>query len=676
MLCCPIREVEPRDEMGRTRDGRRRAVIEDVTPRVDDGRFPAKRNVGDVVVVEADLFADGHDEIGAVLRYRHEDADAWEEVGMHLVDNDRWRASFPVTRLGTYVFAPVAWIDAFASWHRAFVARREAGQDLRVELKVGARLVARVARKARADSAVSPAETGTLDRIATTMRGRRRDDAIAAALDPALPRLMQAHGERPHATELSPPLRILVERERARSGAWYELFPRSASTESGRHGTIDDVIDRLPEVARMGFDVLYLPPIHPIGRTNRKGRNNTPAAESGDVGSPWAIGSQEGGHTAVHPGLGTIDDVDRLVKEAAGHDLEIALDLAFQCSPDHPWVREHPEWFTRLPGGSIRFAENPPKRYEDIYPLNFDSPAWRELWSALRAVIEHWIDHGIRVFRVDNPHTKPFAFWDWLLGEVRAQHPDVVFLSEAFTRPKVMYWLAKLGFSQSYTYFTWRRTKDELTDYFRELATPPVCEFFRPNAWPNTPDILPAELQSGDEGAAAIRLVLAATLSASYGIYGPAFESLEHEPRESGAEEYRNSEKYELRTWDADREIPLRGLIARVNAIRHDHGAFQRNDMLRFHAIDNPQLLAYSKSDPSSGDVVLVIVNLDHRWPQSGWIDVEPGVLGITRERFAVRELLTDATFEWVGSRNYVELRPGLWPAHILVPASARGVMP
>jgi starch synthase (maltosyl-transferring) len=668
--------MEPKDEMGRPKDGRRRVVIEDVTPRVDDGRFPAKRVVGDVIVVEADLFADGHDEIGAVLRYRHEDAGAWDEVRMYPVDNDRWRASFPVTRLGTYLFAPVAWVDAFASWHRSFVARREAGQDLRVELKVGARLVSRVAKKVQGGPAATQVAAGTLERLATTMRGRRRDDAIAAALDPALPRLMETHGERGHPVELTPPLQILVERERARSGAWYELFPRSASAAPGRHGTIDDVIDRLPELARIGFDVVYLPPIHPIGRTNRKGRNNTPEAESGDVGSPWAIGSDEGGHTAVHPDLGTVDDVDRLVKEAAGHDLEIALDLAFQCSPDHPWVHEHPEWFTKLPGGSIRFAENPPKRYEDIYPLNFDSPAWWDLWTALRDVVGFWIGHGIRVFRVDNPHTKPFAFWEWLLSDVRAKDPDVVFLSEAFTRPKVMYRLAKLGFSQSYTYFTWRRTKDELTDYFRELTTPPVCESFRPNAWPNTPDILPAELQSGDEAAGAIRLVLAATLSASYGIYGPAFEALDHEPREPGSEEYRNSEKYELRSWDADAAFPLRDLISRVNAIRRDHAALRRNDTLRFHEVDNPELLAYSKSDPSSGDVVLTIVNLDPRWPQSGWIDVEPDALGITVERYRVRDLLNEATFEWTGSRNFIDLRPGMYPAHILVPAPEKGIAP
>jgi starch synthase (maltosyl-transferring) len=369
----------------------------------------------------------------------------------------------------------------------------------------------------------------------------------------------------------------------------------------------------------------------------------------------------------VHPDLGTIDDVDRLVKEARAHDLEIALDLAFQCAPDHPWVREHPEWFRRLPDGSIRFAENPPKRYEDIYPIDFETSAWRELWDALLDVVKFWVDHGVRIFRVDNPHTKPFAFWEWLLSEVRAEHPDVVFLSEAFTRPKVMYRLAKLGFSQSYTYFTWRRTKSELTDYLRELTTPPVADFFRPNLWPNTPDILTEELQTGDANVYAIRFVLAATLGASYGIYGPAFELREHAPREPGAEEYRNSEKYELKRWNLEKAAPMRGLIARVNAIRHEHAAFLRNDSLRFHRIDNPQLLAYSKRSDDGSDTVLTVVNLDPKWKQAGWTDLDLQALGLDPdETFSVVDLLGGATYAWRGSRNFVQLEPGLRPAHVL----------
>jgi starch synthase (maltosyl-transferring) len=650
--------------MQRPRDGRRRVVIEDVTPRVDDGRFPAKRIVGDLVRVEADVFADGRDHIGALLRSRHEGDDAWQEAFMVPLGNDRWTAAFPVTELGTYLFGVSGWVDHFASWHADLLKRLEADQDVRVELKVGANMVARSARHDGDDAE-------RLAAIASAMRGRSTEAAIEATRDPALPRLMQVHGERRHPVETEP-FRVLVERERARSGAWYELFPRS-STASGGHGTIDDLIGRLPEIAGMGFDVLYLPPIHPIGRVNRKGRNNEPTSTAGDVGSPWAIGAQEGGHTAVHPDLGTIDDADRLVKEARTHDLEIALDLAFQCAPDHPWVREHPEWFRRLPDGTIRFAENPPKRYEDIYPIDFETAAWRELWVALLEVVTFWIDHGVRIFRVDNPHTKPFAFWEWLLAEIRAEHPDVVFLSEAFTRPKVMYRLAKLGFSQSYTYFTWRHAKTELADYLRELTTPPVVDFFRPNLWPNTPDILTDELQTGDAGVYAIRLLLAATLGASYGVYGPAFELRDHVPREAGAEEYRNSEKYELKRWKLSKAAPIRRLITRVNEIRHEHPAFLRNDTLRFHGIDNPQLLAYSKRSEDGSDTVLVVVNLDPKWKQSGWTDLDLWALGLDGdEPFSVIDLLGGKTYTWRGTRNFVRLEPGLPPAHVFAIARAR----
>jgi starch synthase (maltosyl-transferring) len=477
---------------------------------------------------------------------------------------------------------------------------------------------------------------------------------------------MAAHGERRHTAELPNPLTIWVERERARSGAWYELFPRSAALDPGRQGTFADVIARLPDLAELGFDVVYLPPIHPIGHTNRKGPNNAPTATPGDVGSPWAIGSEEGGHTAVHQDLGTIEDFEKLVGAARDHELEVALDLAFQCSPDHPWAREHPEWFQRLPDGSIRFAENPPKRYEDIYPIDFETTAWKELWVALLDVVRFWVDHGVRIFRVDNPHTKPFAFWEWMIAEVHDDNPDVVFLSEAFTRPKVMYRLAKLGFSQSYTYFTWRHSKDELTKYFAELTSPPVADFFRPNVWPNTPDILTAELQSGEPSAFAVRFVLAATLAASYGIYGPAFELCEHVPREPGSEEYRNSEKYEVRTWDLARAEPMRDLIARVNRIRHQHPALLRDDTLRFHGIDNPEMLAYSKRSADGTDVMLTVVSLDRRWPQSGWTDLDLGALGLEPGApFIVRDLLGDESFEWSGPRNFVELRPGLRPAHV-----------
>ena len=645
--------------MRHPRDGRRRVAVGSVAPQVDDGRFPVKRTVGDLVVVEADVFADGHDEIAAALRYRHEADPDWRETPMRALGNDRWSGTFAVPDIGTYRYSVVGWIDRFASWHGAFAKKLEAGQDVRMELKVGARLVARSARRADRDAT-------RLGSFANRMRGRRLDDAIAAAMDPDLSPLMAENAERSNATELPWPLAVVVERERARSGAWYELFPRSTATEPGRHGTLNDVIARLPDVAALGFDVLYLPPIHPIGRINRKGRNNGQVAAPDDVGSPWAIGAEEGGHTSVHPELGTLRDVERLIAAAKEKGLEIALDLAFQCAPDHPWVREHPEWFYRLPDGSIRFAENPPKRYEDIYPLQFDTPAWRALWDALLEVVTFWIDRGVRIFRVDNPHTKPFAFWEWLIAEVHREHPDVVFLAEAFTRPKVMNRLAKLGFTQSYTYFTWRRTKAELVDYFTELTTPPTIDFFRANAWPNTPDILPDQLQTGDPRVFAIRLVLASTLAANYGIYGPAFELCEHVPILAGAEEYRDSEKYEIRRWDLAEAGPLRDLIAIVNRIRHEHRALQRDDTLTFHAVDNPELLAYSKRSADGSDVVLVVVNLDARWKQSGWISLDLAAMGLDEAAtFTVRDLLADRKYDWQGGSQFVELRPDRGPAHL-----------
>jgi starch synthase (maltosyl-transferring) len=459
---------------------------------------------------------------------------------------------------------------------------------------------------------------------------------------------------------------VSVDRERARFGAWYELFPRSMASEPGRHGTFADVEARLPYVARMGFDVLYLPPIHPIGRAHRKGKNNSVTAEAGDVGSPWAIGGPEGGHTAIHPALGTADDFRRLVAAAKAHGLELALDLAFQCSPDHPWVKEHPEWFRRRPDGSIQYAENPPKKYQDIYPLDFDGPRWRELWAALLDVVLHWTAEGVRIFRVDNPHTKPFRFWEWLIGEARRRHPELVFLSEAFTRPRVTYQLAKAGFTQSYTYFTWRNTKWELEGYLGELTRSEVREFFRPSFWPNTPDILPEPLQHGDRAVFQARLVLAATLAASYGIYGPAYEQLEGRPLGPGREEYLDSEKYEVRHWDLERPGTLVDFIARLNRIRRENPALQSNEGLAFHPVDSPQLVAYSKATPDLDDLVLVVVNLDPHHVHAGWVELPLDPLGLGRsEPYQVHDLLGGGRYVWSGARNYVEVDPRVAPAQI-----------
>ncbi len=638
--------------------GRRRVVIAGVSPEIDDGRFPAKRVIGDTVEVSADIFCDGHDLLRASLLHRHESLEVWTETPMEPLVNDRWRGRFAVTALGRYVFTIRAWVDHFGSWRSALQKKAAAGRDVTVELLEGVELI-----RAAAARATGPDADGLASWAARL--GGGVDSAVAAALDPLLLELVRRYPDHRLATLYERELELVVERERGRSGAWYELFPRSTGAQ-GRHGTLRDAEARLPYVAGMGFDVVYLPPIHPIGRTHRKGRNNSSSATRGDVGSPWAIGGPDGGHTSVHPELGTLDDLHSFRDRAAELGLELALDIAFQCSPDHPWVSEHPEWFRHRPDGSIQYAENPPKRYEDIVPFDFETTAWPELWRALADVVHFWSGHGVRIFRVDNPHTKPFAFWEWLIDDVRSSYPDAVFLSEAFTRPKVMERLAKVGFSQSYTYFTWRNTKAELTDYLTHLTSAPVSDYLRPNLWPNTPDILPERLQTGGRPAFAARLVLAATLSAAYGVYGPAFELLEATPREPGSEEYLDSEKYEIKSWNLDDPASLADLIARVNRVRHDNPALQRNDTLRFHPTDNDALICYSKRAPEHDDVILAVVNLDPHHTHSGWLELDLDELDVEPERpFQVHDLLGDARFLWHGARNYVELDPGVMPAHL-----------
>ena len=593
-----------------------RVVIENITPQVNCGQFPVKRTVGEPVVVEADVFADGHDVVACVLLYRSQKSEEWQRVPMAPLVNDRWTARFTPRELGQYQYTISAWVDHLATWRRDLAKKEAAGQDVRVDL----------------------------------LRGKE----------------LEKHGiDADIVVQHEPPLVVAVDRERARFSTWYELFPRSAG-KPGVHGTFADVEARLPYVASMGFDVLYLPPIHPIGITERKAPNNKPGAGRNDPGSPWAIGGESGGHKSIHPALGTLADFERLVAKANERSIEIALDIAFQTSPDHPYVREHPEWFLKRPDGTIQYAENPPKKYQDIYPFHFETDAWRELWEELKSVFTFWIGHGVRIFRVDNPHTKPFPMWQWIIGEVKREHPDVLFLSEAFTRPKVMYRLAKIGFTQSYTYFTWRNTKREIIEYFTELTKPPVSDFFRPNLWPNTPDILPEFLQFGGRPAAALRLVLAATLGASYGIYGPAFELAESKPREPGSEEYLDSEKYQLRTWQLDRPDSLHDLIARVNQIRRDNPALQSTRGLRFHAVDNESLIAYSKTTEDGTDSVLTIVNLDPHNRHTGWIELDLGSLGVDAQKpYQVHDLLSGARFLWQGTRNFVALDPAHTPAHI-----------
>jgi starch synthase (maltosyl-transferring) len=642
-------------------DGRTRVIIENITPRVDDGAFPIKRVVGDTVIVEADVFTDGHDEISCVLLYRKEGAPEWSEAPMEPLVNDRWQGSFEVQELGRYLYTVSGWVDRFKSWSHSLAKRVEANQDVTIDLIIGAEMIATAGRHA------PPKEAGWHELYAESVRNGG-SDGINRALSAELADLMRRHAVRFFARTWEHPFGVVVDRERVRFGAWYELFPRSTSPVPGCHGTFKDLEARLPYVASMNFDVLYLPPIHPIGRIFRKGRNNSPVAGPDDPGSPWAIGSAEGGHKAVHPELGTLDDFRHLLGAAAQHGLELALDIAFQCAPDHPYVTEHPEWFRKRPDGTIQYAENPPKKYQDIYPFDFETEQWRELWAELKSVVQFWVDQGVRIFRVDNPHTKSFPFWEWLIAEIKRDYPEAIFLAEAFTRPKVMQRLAKSGFAQSYNYFPWRNTKWEITQYLTELTQTNVKEYFGPNLWPNTPDILPEYLQFGGRPAHMARLVLAATLGPSYGIYGPAFELCENRPLAPGREEYLNSEKYEIKTWDLDRPDSLRGLISRVNQIRHENPAFRANHNLCFHEVDNEQIIAYSKSDEDRTNEVLVVVNLDPHYKQSGFISLPLEELGLDpRQPYQAHDLLTDARYLWHGERNYVELDPQIVPAHIFV---------
>ncbi|MDO8617078.1 MAG: alpha-1,4-glucan--maltose-1-phosphate maltosyltransferase [Dehalococcoidia bacterium] len=654
-------------------------VIEGVRPQVDEGRFPAKAVLGDIVAVEADIYADGHDALCADLLYRQATDSAWTVAPMRPLGNDRWRADFPAGELTAYAFTIEAWVDAFQTWRRDLASRVEAGQNVAGDLLTGAALIGDAAHRAPPDDA------GLLRAHASRLAGKGTQARRAElGLDGDLAALMRPYGDRAHATRYGRDLLVAVDPARAGFSTWYEMFPRSVWLDSpvgqapgpGGQATFADVERRLPYVAEMGFDVLYFPPVHPIGRTQRKGKNNATRARAGDPGSPWAIGSEEGGHKSIDPQLGTPQDFRRLARKAKKFGIDIALDIAFQCSPDHPYVKEHPQWFKRRPDGSVQHAENPPKKYEDIYPFDFGTPDRQALWEELKSIFLYWIGQGVRIFRVDNPHTKPFPFWEWLIAEVKREQADVILLSEAFTRPKIMYHLAKLGFTQSYTYFAWRNAKQELTDYFTELARTEVSDFFRPHVWPNTPDILTEDLRTGGRPAFSARLVLAATLSANYGIYGPAFELMEQAPREAGSEEYLRSEKYEIKRWDVRRPDSLRGLIARVNRARRENPALQSDRGLRFHRADNDRLICYSKETAGGGNVVITVVNLDYGQRQAGWVEAPVEDWGIAPdEAYQVHDLLSDARYTWRGPRNYVELDPQVAPAHVfrLRRASAGG---
>ena len=643
-------------------DGRRRVVIEGIAPEIDGGRFPAKRTVGDQVAVEADVFADGHDAVAASLLANRVGTQQWTEIRMRPLVNDRWTAAFRVSELGHYRFKVQGWVDGFETWRRDLLKRIQADTDTTVDYQIGANLVEQAAGRATGADAV------WLRERAEVLRSPQEPKQLRThATDPMLHELIMRYPDKRFATESDRELKVVVEPVRARFSSWYEFFPRSTAAEPGKHGTFADCEKRLEYVADLGFNVVYLPPIHPIGHKFRKGRNNAPEAQPGDCGSPWAIGAAEGGHKSIHPELGTLDDFRRFVAKARELQLSVALDVAFQVSPDHPYVRQHESWFRKRPDGTIQYAENPPKKYQDIYPFDFESEDWEGMWEELKSVFLYWANEGVTIFRVDNPHTKAFPFWEWVIAEVKRDHPEVIFLAEAFTRPKIMYRLAKIGFGQSYTYFPWRNAKGEITSYLTELTQTPVREFFRPNQWPNTPDILTEFLQVDGRAAFVIRLLLAATLGANYGIYGPAFELMENRPLRRGSEEYLNSEKYEIRHWDLERPDSLRDLIARVNKIRNENEALQNDWSLRFHETENDQLICYSKESEDRSNLIVVILNLDTHYKQSGFVTLPLDELEIPRDRaYEAEDLLNSERYLWHGPRNYVELNPSAHSGHIL----------
>lgn len=631
-----------------------RVVVDWVRPRVDGGAWPVKRVVGDELGVTAGIIADGHEQIGASLHWgkgRNTD----RSRRMEPTHNDEYTATFRVEELGRYTYRVSAWLDRFGTWHHQFDRRVEGGEkraELESALLEGAGLLERTLPRADGADAARIREFIEAFEDGSVEAGRSEEVArLAARYDPKEQLVRSDSYE------------LRVEPRRARFSTWYEFFPRSAGNEPGEHATLDDAAARLPKLAERGFDVVYLPPVHPIGHTNRKGRDNSPVADEGDPGSPWAIGSEAGGHTAVHPELGGMEAFERFVERARELEIEVALDVAFQTSPDHPWVREHPEWFSHRPDGTIRFAENPPKKYEDVYPLDFENEDWQGLWRAVRDVFEFWLERGVRTFRVDNPHTKPFAMWEWCLRSLREDYPEAVFLAEAFATPKTMYHLAKIGFQQSYTYFAWRDTKQELTSYCEELFETEVGEYFRPNFWPNTPDILTDYLVHGGRPAHVIRLVLAATLSPSYGIYGPPFEHVD-DRQHPEREEYARNEKYEIRTWDWDDPNSLQPVIERINRIRHRHPALHHRRNLEFVPVSDPELLAYTKEH--GDDLILTVVNLDPYDTREGEVRLPLEELDLPRhDPFEVHDLFGGERHHWHGEYNYVELDPHVQPAHI-----------
>ncbi len=630
-----------------------RIVIEHVQPEIDGGAFPVKRTVGEEVAVSADIFIDGHESVQAVLLYRKASQRHWSEVPMTFRGNDRWTGRFLIEAREPYLYTIQAWLDEFSSWRIDLHKKWQAGQDVDADLLAGVSILQEAGKKCNEDDDV------LLKRVIRMLTKPTDVQATMEEImgDP-LAEVMSRYPAKKSLATYNKELPVRVDRPRSAYSTWYEFFPRS-------WGTFKDCERIIPEISRMGFDVVYFPPIHPVGVTNRKGRNNAKVCVPGDPGSPWAIGSKEGGHKAVHPDLGSLKDFQSFIRKSREYGIEVALDLAYQCSPDHPYVQEHPGWFKWRPDGTVQFAENPPKKYEDVLPVNFQTGDWPALWEELKGIVEYWIGQGVTIFRVDNPHTKPFVFWDWLISEIRKKHDDVIFLAEAFTRPRVLYRLAKGGFDQSYTYFTWRNTKEEFIQYMTELTATEAAEYCRPNFWTNTPDILPEHLQYGGRPAFMMRVILAATLSSNYGIYGPAFELCVSEAVK-GKEEYLNSEKYEIKKWDWDREGNLKDFIARVNTIRRENTALQETRNIRFCPIDNPHMLAFLKVTRDQSNIILVVINLDAYHTQSGWVHVPVGEFGIEPGSYLAHDLLGSDKYIWTGEHNYVQLNPQVSPAHII----------
>ncbi len=640
--------------------GQTRAVVRDVWPAIENGRYAIKRVVGEQVAVWFDALSDGHDVVRGGLRYKHETEKKWTTANADSIGSDRWQAFFTVEKQGTYLYEALGWVDYALTWQHGITKKIDVGLDVKVELLEGLPFLKSLPKQITKDEKKFISEC-----TKAFESDKKYDEALMLAKSEKLHQIFLTYPSQSFLASSEISLRVYVDREKAAFSTWYEFFPRSAASVAGKHGTLQDCIKQLPRVAEMGFDTLYFPPIHPIGEINRKGKNNATDASAGDVGSCWGIGSKHGGHTVIHPELGTLNDFKQLVETANELGIEIALDYALQFAPDHPWVKEHPEWLKQRPDGSIQYAENPPKKYQDIYPVYFETADWKNLWNALLDVALFWVEHGIRVFRVDNPHTKPILFWEWLITEVKKKNADVLFLAEAFTTPKVMQELGKVGFTQSYSYYTWRNTKHELVEYMNELTQGAMSETFRPNFWPNTPDILPWSLQNANEHTYLTRYFLAATLSSNVGVYGPVYEFMEHRAM-AGKEEYYDSEKYEVRLWDWKKKTRITELYTAVNKARKELPALQRTNNIRFCHIENDQMIAYIKQD-GKGSRVLCVCSLDSNNTQSGLLQLSPPMLGLPEgSALQLQDVFTGQTFQWQGDAHFVKLDPSQ-PYHLFL---------